>query len=593
MMVKESYIRPLLLKFGVALAVSFAGYLCCRLRIRRIKPSQPPPDYGNEVNLGGRAATVPQGDLPELQTEPSACNELPVGAERNVRLKQILEDKCVHKETIPCCVDEISPRSKCNTDKDGLLLSEFHDLVKEINSTSPSSTISLRTSLDNLESNFETSKLFQNTEEEDWELEMKSLQNKVRVLTEREKQLEFQLLEYYGLKEQETIVMELQNRLKINNVEAKLFNLKIESLQTDKRRLESEVAHCEKVKAELEVARFKIKMLKKKLRSESEQHKEQLLTLKQKVSKLQDHEHVGAQDIKLKLHKLKDFEEEAEELKRMNANLQDENCELARRLESMQVLASSVLEESEAESLRETIQHLRQENNDLSAQIERLKSDRCADVEELVYLRWVNACLRYELRNYHPLPKQTVARDLSKTLSPKSEEKAKQLLLEYASTEFPDLDSDRWSSSCLTDSGEFDDSFSIDNSSATRTNGSTKSKIFKKLRRLIRGKASPNAASLEGFEGRTSNITSVSRSSPRSSLDVRRSRSLSMDYKDLGSFRRSRSSDVGSSYRRLVLGDEIVSDSHMEPHNAEDVKDSRHESSKLHRKSASCSYSSF
>lgn len=229
----------------------------------------------------------------------------------------------------------------------------------------------------------------------------------------------------------------------------------------------------------------------------------------------------------------------------------------------------------QAESLRETIQHLRQENDALSAQIERLKSDRCADVEQLVYLRWVNACLRYELRNYHPLPSQTVARDLSKTLSPKSEEKAKQLLLEYASTELPDLDSDRWSSSCLTDSGEFDDSFSIDNSSATRTNPSTKSKIFKKLRRLISGKDSPNAASLDGFEGRTSNITSVSRRSPRSSLDVRRSRSLSMDYKDLGSFRRSRSSDVGSSYRRLVLGDEIVSHSHMEPYNAEDVKDSR------------------
>ena len=40
---KNRDIKPLLVKFGVALALSFAGFLYSRLRTRRIKPSQPPP----------------------------------------------------------------------------------------------------------------------------------------------------------------------------------------------------------------------------------------------------------------------------------------------------------------------------------------------------------------------------------------------------------------------------------------------------------------------------------------------------------------------------------------------------------------------
>ena len=36
-------IKPLLLKFGVALALSFAGFLYSRFRTKRIKSSPPPP----------------------------------------------------------------------------------------------------------------------------------------------------------------------------------------------------------------------------------------------------------------------------------------------------------------------------------------------------------------------------------------------------------------------------------------------------------------------------------------------------------------------------------------------------------------------
>lgn len=79
---------------------------------------------------------------------------------------------------------------------------------------------------------------------------------------------------------------------------------------------------------------------------------------------------------------------------------------------------------------------LRHENEDLCRQVEGLQNDRFTEVEELVYLRWVNACLRYELRNSQVPAGTSSAMELNKSLSPKSQEKAKALMLQYAG---PDL----------------------------------------------------------------------------------------------------------------------------------------------------------
>ncbi|MED6158956.1 hypothetical protein PIB30_037847 [Stylosanthes scabra] len=60
------------------------------------------------------------------------------------------------------------------------------------------------------------------------EQEIKQLKNVIRVLQEQERTLELQLHEYCGIQEQETTVMELQNKLKISNMETQMFNLKLE-----------------------------------------------------------------------------------------------------------------------------------------------------------------------------------------------------------------------------------------------------------------------------------------------------------------------------------------------------------------------------
>ncbi|KAE8659538.1 Detected protein of confused Function [Hibiscus syriacus] len=332
-------------------------------------------------------------------------------------------------------------------------------------------------------------------EKDDDELEIKRLRNMVRMLRERERNLEAQLLEYYSLKEQEAVVMELENQLKKNNMEAKPFTLKIASLQSENQRLENQVADHSKVAVELQATKSRIEVLKKKLRKEAEQNREQILNVQKRVAKLKEEElkaPVDNHDIQSNSKRLKVLEGEAEELRKSNTRLQIENTELARKLESTQILENSVLEDPELEAINKTQERLRQENEELKKQIEQLQEDRCSDAEELVHLQWVNACLRYELRNLAPSPGKTVARDLSKSLSPESEEKAKKLILKYAHTEGTwdrgmnsmDFDSDHLSCSQAfydTDNGQVD-------GSAKKTPNSGKTRFLKKLGRLILGK---------------------------------------------------------------------------------------------------------
>ncbi|XP_019194170.1 PREDICTED: protein CHUP1, chloroplastic isoform X2 [Ipomoea nil] len=542
-------IRPVLLKFGVAVALSLGGILYTILRNKRIKPPKRPPSKGGGEHVDPSLQATPRCRLDQSsQTTPRARPDQPLQNTPRARISgsmapemqssqttprgrasasmapeiQILhstprarasssmapekqEDQSVSEGVVDVCCPSTSGRSEGKDD--GLLLPEFNDLVREF---------TLATS----KPGFSPGK---DVERSEREKEIRSLKDNIKSLKERERNLEIKLLEYYGLKEQETVVMELQNRIKINSMEAKLFSLKIESLKSDKKRLEAQVADYAKVVTELEAAKIKIKQLKKKLRSEAEHSKGQICALQERVMKMHDeekkalgtlHHHEKKGSIGTELLKTEDFQMEAEELRNSNNTLRIENSELAQRLEYVQILANSVLDDEETEALKAESDRLRKQNEDMAKEIEQLQADRCSDAEELVYLRWVNACLRYELRNYQPDPGKTIARDLSKTLSPKSEEKAKQLILEYAHRQGSaekmtnrsnsnDFDSD-WSSSQAssyqTDSGELDDT-SLDNTSSSATqkaaaNTSRKRKVFSKLMRLIRGKEKDNSRRL-------------------------------------------------------------------------------------------------
>ncbi|XP_022147417.1 protein CHUP1, chloroplastic isoform X2 [Momordica charantia] len=578
-MEEKRNLKPILLKFGVVLAISFAGFLYSRFRIRKKRPRLPPPsssssDQGNKVDLS-------RGRGPKLDNQA------------------IKEEMYIPKVNVDDSNVGLCPSSKRSVDKDGLFLPELQELVKESDFPAANAGLSHEKNVEALRSGLQTPKAYNNFETDDYEQEIRHLKSKVKMLRERERNLEVQLLEYYGLKEQETAVMELQNRLKINNMEAKLFTLKIESLQADNRRLESQVSDHAKSVSDLEAARAKIKFLKKKLRYEAEQNRGQILNLQQRVAKLHDQEYKtneSNKDARIKLKRIEDLEKEVEDLRNSNLRLQIENSDLARRLDATQVLANSILEDPEVtllakESLKEERERLGQENENLMKEIEQLQAHRCADVEELVYLRWINACLRYELRNYQPRPGKTAARDLSKTLSPKSEEKAKKLILEYANTEgiegkginIMDFDSDQWSSSQASSLTDQDDSY-VDFQATTKPS-SNKIKFISKLRKLLKGKdsqqnqalsAEKSAASMEDSdsprysssnstgtnatraEGQGIGSANSSQSSSRHSMDFRRL--SSQEYgKPEDSVRRN--SDGGYTNKRLVLGSNRMSNS--------------------------------
>lgn len=174
-------------------------------------------------------------------------------------------------------------------------------------------------------------------------------------------------------------------------------------------------------------------------------------------------------------------------------------------------------------NVREEVTALKHTNEDLLKQVEGLQMNRFSEVEELVYLRWVNACLRYELRNYQAPAGKVTARDLSKSLSPRSQEKAKHLMLEYAGSERgqgdTDLDSN-FSHPSSPGSEDFDNT-SIDSSTSRYSSLSKRPSLLQKLKKWGRSKDdSVFTSSPSGSLGGSPSRMSMSHSRPRGPLEA-------------------------------------------------------------------------
>ncbi|KAE9615415.1 hypothetical protein Lal_00048099 [Lupinus albus] len=373
--------------------------------------------------------------------------------------------------------------------------------------------------------------------------ELERLRQLVKELEEREVKLEGELLEYYGLKEQESDIVELQRQLKMKTVEVDTLNLTINSLQAERKKLQEELKNG--ANRELEVARNKIKELQKQIQLEANHTKGQLLLLKQQVSGLQTKEEAGVKkdvEIEKKLKAVNDLEVELVELKRKNKELQYEKRELTVKLtfaESRVTELSNMTENEMVAKAKGEVSNLRHANEDLQRQVEGLQMNRFSEVEELVYLRWVNACLRYELRNYQAPPGKLSARDLNKNLSPKSQERAKQLMLEYAGSERGQGDTDlesNFSHPSSPGSEDFDN-VSIDSSTSKYSSVSKKTSLIQKFKKW--GKSKDDSSAL---------------SSPSRSLSAGSPRRMSMSVKPRGPLESLMLRNVGDSVAITTFG---------------------------------------
>ncbi|KAJ1262014.1 hypothetical protein BS78_09G074400 [Paspalum vaginatum] len=468
----------LLLRVGAAVTLSVAGLLFSRRQRPppRLLPPPPPHPASDSDDASSMKARTGLKELRILKNEDTKA--------------KIINGNSVHtttttRTTTTTALVPLAPKCRSLADDEGYLLPEFNEMVlkefgRDIESIPTTPAARVREDVSN-------------------DHEIHKLRDLVRSLQEREKTLELQLLECYGLQEQDAAVRELENQLKINSVESKLYSLKIESLQSENQMLQTQLSENSKIISELEATRVKCKLLKKKLVSDAEQAKEKIASLQKMVDLLQhkqtDEEKTHA-EVEKKLKRLEELEKEATDLRAVNSRLQQENAHLIRRLELTRLPPVPKPKNSMEVKASEEADRLRQENEKLAKEVEQLQSDRFADVEELVYLKWINACLRYELRNKDAPSGKTVARDLSKTLSPKSELKAKQLIMEYANAGAEDshLGHVEFGSECASSrasSGEPDD-VSLDIALMTKHKNPKKKKFFSKLRKLVLGKGKEN-----------------------------------------------------------------------------------------------------
>ncbi|XP_057765681.1 protein CHUP1, chloroplastic isoform X3 [Salvia miltiorrhiza] len=470
----------MIVRLGFVVAASIAAYAVKQVSVKNSKPPE---------NSKKRQVENDEAPLEKSWNEGEQDKEHVVYSDSDFKEVEEEEDK----EEVKLINSIINPALSSPPDFEDEFLPEFESLLSgEIDFPLPTDKYDTAVNIKAEKDRVYESEMANNASE------LERLRDLVKELEEREVKLEGELLEYYGLKEQESSIAELQKQLKIKTVEIDMLNITINSLQAERKKLQEELSQGVAARKELETARKKIKELQKQIQLEANQTKGQLLLLKQQVSGLQTKEQEIA-EVDKKLKAVKELEVEVMELKRKNKELQHEKRELIVKLDSAESKVrtlSNITETEMVAKVREEVNELKHTNEDLVKQVEGLQMNRFSEVEELVYLRWVNACLRFELRNYQTPSGKVSARDLSKSLSPRSQEKAKQLMLEYAGSERGGGDTDMESNfdNTSVDSEDFDN-MSVDSSTSRFSSLSKKPGLIQKLKRWGKSKDDSSALS--------------------------------------------------------------------------------------------------
>jgi chromosome segregation ATPase len=149
--------------------------------------------------------------------------------------------------------------------------------------------------------------------------EISFLRNMVSSLQQREKSLVLQIQEFSNLKAQENSIFQLENQLKVKDVETKLYTLKMESLLSENRSLRAQLLENSRTMVELEEARKQIRVLTNRVQ-----------LLREEVELM----HNGEEE---RSKRIKELEEELKQLRLVKARLEDEKLELNRQLELQKV----------------------------------------------------------------------------------------------------------------------------------------------------------------------------------------------------------------------------------------------------------------
>ncbi|GBG69767.1 hypothetical protein CBR_g4598 [Chara braunii] len=265
---------------------------------------------------------------------------------------------------------------------------------------------------------------------EEKEMRVQTYMEMLREIREEEDTLK-NIVSEFGKMESELVAEMEERRSRKEEMEAKLERFR-----------KAVTIREEKKKAEVDGLVRKLLELDSKEREKERAGEKQTHQARYSVSVLNqqaeaERKHEAELENRVKL--LGDLERQMEQMSARSAELTSACRQmvevLARLVSECEKLATTP--ESQVLSRLEEEIHVQEElNRELKGKVDELQDTHFSDMGEIVYLRWMNACLRFELQDYEPPAGKVSAATLSRSRSPRSWEIARATLLEYAGPQF-------------------------------------------------------------------------------------------------------------------------------------------------------------
>ncbi|XP_062115153.1 protein CHUP1, chloroplastic [Humulus lupulus] len=220
----------------------------------------------------------------------------------------------------------------------------------------------------------------------DLEEEILGLKSRLDDLRNIEEELEMKFIRYNNMKEQESVLMHLTNMLLLEMAQIEFLDRETSLIEDESRRLEKLLVESLRLLEQLEYWKSENGLLQRKVKRLLRIKKVQSSLIKEKELKIKAREREllkTQEELETRTSLIKELEDEVRELRMVLHQMQEDKNELMQKL---------VLEETFTSSLSKIA-----ENKGVLSELEQLKKDRATEVEEIIYLRWSNACLRHEL----------------------------------------------------------------------------------------------------------------------------------------------------------------------------------------------------
>ncbi|OMO96076.1 putative actin binding protein [Corchorus capsularis] len=288
-------------------------------------------------------------------------------------------------------------------------------------------------------------------------------QNSIKELEKRRVTLEGKLLELYSQKQKLSYISCLQRNLDEKTADTDKLNLRIHALKAEIKGLQEIIRQGNLAKKQLEMEKKMVREMQMK-NGNASQIKGQIVVLEEQLSGFRADESSAREAmVKKKIGAVKSIELEAVKMKRRNKELELERRELSVKLFAAYDKISALANMTQSKTIAK-ISELRHTNGEVSKEVERLQKSRFDMVEELVYQRWLNACLRAEIRDHQNSSRKLLQKGIHKT----SDHKPCKV-----TSQDPDMSSSWSSFTSSTESEDMDSSISKDSGTHHSTSWSS------------------------------------------------------------------------------------------------------------------------